>query len=70
MNTNIFRDNIQLETFKTKVTTNTRALVTDKLYGSVAKRASQTTLNISCLSRKEFNSLEEQILSWSTSQKS
>ena len=50
MNTNIFRDNIQLETFKTKVTTNTRALVNDKLYGSVAKRASQTTLNISCLS--------------------
>ena len=53
---------LQLKTFKTQVTTNTRALIYLGLYGLVAKRISHTTFNIPCLLWKEFKSCEEQIL--------
>ena len=53
---------LQLRTFKTQITTNTRALVYLGLDGSVAERISHTTFNISYLLWKEFDYYEEQIL--------
>ena len=53
---------LQLKTFKTQVTTNTGALIHLGLYDPVDKRISHTAFNISCLSWKEFESREEQIL--------
>ena len=53
---------LQLRTFKTQITTNTRALVYLGLDGSVAERISDTTFNISYLLWKEFDYYEEQIL--------
>ena len=52
---------LQLKTFKTQITTNTRALVSHQLYGSVAKRMSQAAFIKHYLSWKEFKSREEQI---------
>ena len=53
---------LQLKTFKTQVTTNTRTLIYKGLYGPVAKWISHTTFNIPCLSWKEFESRQVQIL--------
>ena len=53
---------LQLKTFKIQFTSNTSALIYLGLYGLVAKRISHTTFNIPCLSWKEFESCEEQIL--------
>ena len=54
---------LQLRTFRTQITTNARALVLHRLHGYVAKRISHTAFNISCLSKIEFESYEEQIFS-------
>ena len=53
---------VQLITFATEITTNARALICFGLYGSVAKRIRHTACKIPCLSRKELESREEQIL--------
>ena len=58
MNSNIYHHN----NIKTQVTTNTRALIYLGLYGPVAKLISHTTFNIHCLSWKEFETRQEQIL--------
>ena len=56
---------LQPKTSKTQITTNTGALIYLRLHGSVAERikhelSSMLTKNV--LSRKEFKSLERQIL--------
>ena len=41
---------LQLQSFKTQITTNTRAVVDNGLFGFVAERISQTAFNMPSLS--------------------
>ena len=52
---------LQLQSFKTQITTNTRAVVDNGLFGFVAERISQTAFNMPSLSWEEFESREDQI---------
>ena len=53
---------LQLNTFKTQITTNTRALIYLGLYGSVAKRIKHEASEMLTYCEKRFESRKGQIL--------